>query len=108
MCGVCTVTILSSLMPPGKLSISIIKSPSLISGLATRHSAVFRHEEAPAWVSRAWTSLTFLAHGVTLATLMDIAMKAAAPSLINAFIFEYYRLWRRISLGVFQKSSAKL
>lgn len=61
MCGVCTVTILSSLMPPG---------------LATRHSAVFRHEEAPAWVSRAWTSLSLLAHGVILATNVNILIQA--------------------------------
>ena len=78
MCGVFTVTILSSLMPPGKLCLSIIKSPALISGLATRHSAVFRHEEAPAWVSRAWTSLSLLAHGVILATNVNILIQVRA------------------------------
>ena len=77
MCGVCTVTILSSLMPPGKLSRECKHHQVSIPGLATRHSAVFRHEEAPAWVSCAWTSLTLLAHGVMLATNMNIFTKVS-------------------------------
>ena len=62
-------------MPPGKFYRGCNHHLVSISGLATRHSAVFRHEEAPAWVSCAWTSLTLLSHGVMLATNMNIFIK---------------------------------
>ena len=44
-----------------------------MTGLATRHSLVYRHEESPAWVSRAWLNLQHFSHGVCLALTLHLS-----------------------------------
>ena len=44
-----------------------------ISGLATRHSLVYKHEESPAWVGRAWLNLQHFSHGVCLALTLHLS-----------------------------------
>ena len=56
---------------------------NLTLGLATRHSVVFRHEEAPPWVLFAWTVLSFFSYGI----LSTVAFKTVI--LVGKLKFYY-------------------
>jgi len=81
ICGVCLLTLLSSLLGPG---------------LATRHSVVFRHEEAPPWVTLAWVILSFFSYG----TLSIVTFQAIILSSKVLMEMDYLTSFESSSLSI--------